>query len=68
MTLHKICQVQCKTQKHISHRLVFKHKLLVVTQTCLPCAAAQSTGPASLIWIRNQMLLVLCEILESNSL
>ncbi|XP_030603864.1 WD repeat- and FYVE domain-containing protein 4 isoform X2 [Archocentrus centrarchus] len=30
--------------------------------------SAPSAGPASLIWIRNQMLLVLCEILESNSL
>ncbi|XP_069395233.1 WD repeat- and FYVE domain-containing protein 4 isoform X2 [Paralichthys olivaceus] len=29
---------------------------------------AQSTGPASLIWIRNQLLLVLCEILDSDSL
>ncbi|XP_023139483.2 WD repeat- and FYVE domain-containing protein 4 isoform X3 [Amphiprion ocellaris] len=30
--------------------------------------SAQSSGPASLIWIRNQMLLVLCETLNSNSL
>ncbi|XP_071336839.1 WD repeat- and FYVE domain-containing protein 4 isoform X2 [Trachinotus anak] len=29
---------------------------------------AQSSGPASLIWIRNQLLLVLCEILNSDSL
>ncbi|XP_041803075.1 WD repeat- and FYVE domain-containing protein 4 isoform X2 [Chelmon rostratus] len=29
---------------------------------------AQSSGPASLIWIRNQMLLSLYEILNSNSL
>ncbi|XP_024660429.2 WD repeat- and FYVE domain-containing protein 4 isoform X1 [Maylandia zebra] len=28
---------------------------------------AQSTGPASLIWIRNQMLLLLCEILEPDN-
>ncbi|XP_061601856.1 WD repeat- and FYVE domain-containing protein 4 isoform X2 [Cololabis saira] len=28
---------------------------------------AQSSGPASLIWIRNQMLLVLCEVLSSDS-
>ncbi|XP_008289614.1 WD repeat- and FYVE domain-containing protein 4 isoform X2 [Stegastes partitus] len=31
-------------------------------------APAQSSGPASLIWIRNQTLLVLCEILNSDSL
>uniref|UniRef100_A0A3P8TDE6 Alfy-like armadillo-like repeat domain-containing protein n=1 Tax=Amphiprion percula TaxID=161767 RepID=A0A3P8TDE6_AMPPE len=31
-------------------------------------SVAQSSGPASLIWIRNQMLLVLCETLISNSL
>uniref|UniRef100_A0AAQ5X7X2 WDFY family member 4 n=1 Tax=Amphiprion ocellaris TaxID=80972 RepID=A0AAQ5X7X2_AMPOC len=29
-------------------------------------SVAQSSGPASLIWIRNQMLLVLCETLNSN--
>ncbi|XP_039994634.1 WD repeat- and FYVE domain-containing protein 4 isoform X3 [Xiphias gladius] len=29
---------------------------------------AQSSGPASLIWIRNQLLLALCEILNSDSL
>ncbi|XP_044228580.1 WD repeat- and FYVE domain-containing protein 4 isoform X3 [Thunnus albacares] len=29
---------------------------------------AQSSGPASLIWIRNQLLLALCEILSSDSL
>ncbi|XP_047198145.1 WD repeat- and FYVE domain-containing protein 4 isoform X2 [Hippoglossus stenolepis] len=29
---------------------------------------AQSTGPASLIWIRNQLLVALCEILDSDSL
>ncbi|KAM9364693.1 WD repeat- and FYVE domain-containing protein 4 isoform 2-T2 [Pholidichthys leucotaenia] len=29
---------------------------------------AQGAGPASLIWIRNQMLVVLCEILNSDEL
>lgn len=29
---------------------------------------AQSSGPANLIWIRNQLLLALCEILSSDSL
>ncbi|XP_069573980.1 WD repeat- and FYVE domain-containing protein 4 [Brachyistius frenatus] len=31
-------------------------------------SSAQSSGPANIIWIRNQMLLVLCEILNSDSL
>lgn len=39
-----------------------------VTQSCFLCAAAQSSGPANLIWIRNQLLLALCEILSSDSL
>ncbi|CAK6951548.1 WD repeat- and FYVE domain-containing protein 4 [Scomber scombrus] len=29
---------------------------------------AQSSGPASLIWIRNQLLLALCEVLSSDGL
>uniref|UniRef100_A0A3P9B4G9 Alfy-like armadillo-like repeat domain-containing protein n=1 Tax=Maylandia zebra TaxID=106582 RepID=A0A3P9B4G9_9CICH len=45
---------------------VYLTLLLVLSQACLPCAAAQSTGPASLIWIRNQMLLLLCEILDQQ--
>ncbi|CAN9499844.1 unnamed protein product [Ophioblennius macclurei] len=30
--------------------------------------SAHSSGPANLIWIRNQMLLMLCEIFDSDSL
>lgn len=42
--------------------------LLVLTRTRPLCVVAQSSGPASLIWIRNQLLLALCEILNSESL
>lgn len=41
---------------------------VLVIQTCLVCTVAQSSGPASLIWIRNQLLLALCEVLSSDGL
>ena len=46
-----------------------QHKLLpLLTQTLLLYSVVSSCDPASLIWIRNQMLFSLCEILNSDSL
>uniref|UniRef100_A0A8C2WJA7 WDFY family member 4 n=1 Tax=Cyclopterus lumpus TaxID=8103 RepID=A0A8C2WJA7_CYCLU len=40
----------------------------ILTHTCLICAVAQRSEPARLIWIRNQLLRSLCEILNSDNL
>lgn len=67
---HRILQVQHTviyyTGLYMFHR---QHKLLpLLTQTLLLFSVVSSSDPASLIWIRNQMLFSLCEILNSDSL
>ena len=64
----EITGTQHKQQTHVTHYLSRIYHRLLLIQSCLLFAVAQSSSPAGLLWIRNQVLLVLCEVLNSDSL
>lgn len=60
---------------HVTHSNIYMYSykshgwyklLLALTYSCPLCAVAQSSGPANVIMIRNELLLAICEILESS--